>query len=595
MYLLVLLGVLLSVGLVTSWRINYAPDIFGDEYLYYLASTNVTKFNQLTWDTSPIFVHPPGFFVGSALFLKALGINEATNLFDGIYQARLFNCVVAGFTAALLFHLGRHLGGYLTATLVWLLFMFDPFIIRINRRNMIETLAEGLLVAALCYFYLRRNRFGLGSQLIAGLLFGAALLTKELTIFGYLTLPLYAILRRDGKLFWAVLRVGLVAACCWSLFPLWAWLIGQWDYFLDVKTYTLRRFLGQVQITGWRRSGVSFVDALKVNLQYYATSYLLIVAAAGVLAVLGWEALTNTGRYWLARLRQLKTKRGTPAPGASETALPAKPRTGEAQTFVVAWGAALYGYMGFSVVQGALNDQFFYFLLVPVLLLVAYGGNLALNWALAARHHSRRAGWLGAGVALLLGGTLLFNLYSWQTLFGTSQDNSLAQLAGHIRQQVPPGSKINSLFEKNESTLQGMLPGYEVVSLRDPAQIQLQNVRYNILSTKQLWGKWGNMTDQYFNWVKQNGTTRFSVHGQTFWEVSLHYVNFPDEAANSPSGSGQPAVTPAEGRVMADSTTLPRPTAAPLSGFFLAGQALLVMALLLLGLFFWQDFRQRHA
>lgn len=78
------------------------------------------------------------------------------------------------------------------------------------------------------------------------------------------------------------------------------------------------------------------------------------------------------------------------------------------------------------------------------------------------------------------------------------------------------------MFDKSEPTLKLMLPEYTVVSFRQPGDIEEERVEYAILSSKNLWGRYGKFTPEYYEWIIKNGKLIFSTYGNSFWDVSIY-------------------------------------------------------------------------
>ncbi|MEM7029661.1 MAG: glycosyltransferase family 39 protein [Chloroflexota bacterium] len=516
--------------LLLSYRLDVAPDIHMDEIIYYRTAHNLATTGEFTWDVNAIFVHPPMQFLTQAFFLSVFGLTDEFRPFQGTYNARILNALAASLTAGMLYLLLTDLAGNRAALLSVSLLILDPFVLRINRRNMLESMAEMWVILGLYLFWQRRDRLTPSNMLLIGLVFGVALLTKELTIFGFAVLPIFVIIRGRWTDLRKVAAMGVVAACIWSLFPFWSWSVGQSDAFFDNKLYNFRRLTGQVQVSGWNREGVSFVGALEVNVQQYATSYALILISIFVSFILFFTWRT------------------------------------EASRFILAWVGIMYAFFAYSIAGGALNDQFFYFFLVPVISVIGTGAARWLSYLILPKEDShqakqalilqniealpsilvriddglmRFAHWLAkVGQALsrhqLLRASLIFlllavgvlvqgyNAYRWVKLFAIEQDNALYQLSTHIQTTVPPETEINSMFEDLELTLHLMLPNHNLVTLRDPDDIASQEVRYAILSSKNLWGRYGRITPDYYEWVKANGEPIFQTYGNTYWQVELY-------------------------------------------------------------------------
>ena len=525
---------------VLSYRLHLTPDILMDEILYYVTAFNIANRGAFTWDYAPIFVHPPGQFLVQSMFLRMVGLDQELLPFVGTYTARLLNVWAAALTISILYSLMMKLLDYRVAFACCLLLLSDPFVIRINRRNMLETLAELWVVLGLFLFWHYHKKLTLLNSLMIGSIFGMAFLTKELTIFAFLTIPIYLIITGQWNEAKWMIGIGGIGICVWSLFPIWSVMIGQGDIFLENKTFNLQRLLGMVQVTGWNREGVSLVGALQVNFPQYATSYLLLL--------LGIICTVYLFICW---------------------------RTEEVR-FFVAMSLAQYAFFAFSIVQGALNDQFFYFLMVPVAIMVGMAATRiyrilirqprTLFYSKSAsllflRNMQTRWGWINAvlrwvewGLRLIIkpfisaerlawrshlairyallsililltvavGG---FNTYRWVKLFAMETDNSLYQVAQFIETNAPEGAIINTMFTSRDRMLPYMLPGYEVMSLRNPSLFSEYDVEYSIISTKNLWGAYGEITPNYFEFVQEQGELVFSTYGNTFWEVEVYEIN----------------------------------------------------------------------
>lgn len=522
---------------VLSYRLHLTPDLLMDEMLYYTTAFNIASDGAFTWGYEPIFVHPPGQFLVQSLFLKLLGLDQTFQPFLGTYSARLLNVLAASLTVGVLYALLVRLVDYRLAFLACLLLLTDPFVIRINRRNMLETLAEMWVVIGLYLFWHYHQRMTFVRLLVVGAVFGLAFLTKELTIFAFMTIPIFQVIVGHWKSVKRFVAIGVISVAVWGLFPLWSVIIGQWHIFLDNKTFNVQRLLGMVQVTGWNRPGVSFVGALKVNFPQYATSYILLLLGAACTVYLFF--------VW---------------------------RTPEVR-FLVAWALAKYGFFAFSIVQGALNDQFFYFLMVPVAIVVALSlgrmvqvlvrtphilsySNSATVLFLRRRPTERdwvmrptlwvdrivawlmqplssiertihRAHWgirysILTVIVFFITAVFAFNSYRWVNLFAIETDNSLYQIAQFIEANAPEGATINSMFTARDRTVPFTMPNHNIVTLRNPKQFSEYDVYYSLISSKNLWGAYGDISPNYYEWIQENGELVFETYGNTFWDVGIY-------------------------------------------------------------------------
>src|SRR5581483_664857 len=132
------------VGSVTfgmqGYRVSLAPDIFSDENLYLTVARNIALGQGMVADRTMFWYHPPLFLLIEALFLKLSGL-DTVGIVDGVLASRILNVFFAGLTAAALLLFGRKLHSYKAGLLIAALYLLDPYVERINRRDMLETLA----------------------------------------------------------------------------------------------------------------------------------------------------------------------------------------------------------------------------------------------------------------------------------------------------------------------------------------------------------------------------------------------------------------------------------------------------------------------
>ncbi len=503
-----------------AYRLDVAPDIFMDEYLYFDLAYNIAHHDTYGWRgfPKPVFVHPPLFFLAESVVVRIFDLSDA-DTFTGVARARLLNAFYGALTGFLLYMLAKESQGEEVALLAFVIFMYEPFVVRINRRNMMETQAELLCVLAVYFFIRYFDRFDLLYQIVLGMIIGAVVLTKEIAVFSLMGIPLSLLIatpsaleakpekwrdllepswwfdyvrlvwrgmKRHRHMWIGVIRSFSLGVSCWFLFPLWAWAFGHLDDSLENKLFNLKRLLGIVQVSGWNRPGVSFVGALKAQAVQYITSYVLIALAVPALVFIflfRWE---------------------------------------KGDRVLVAWAASLYAFFAFVIVRGQANDQFFYFLMVPVILVIAsslvYFTDMARQWPFPWGRLAR------ASILLFLTLVLIYNGWRWVYLFGQGYDDSYHRLAVYINEHLPPGTLINA--SKDPETTQAMLPRYRVVLLREPKEIIETGVHYFIISSKDLWGRYGKVTPEYYEWVHNNGKVLFQTYGNSFWKLELIYIPY---------------------------------------------------------------------
>lgn len=517
-WLAAILIFLIAFG-ATSWRLDKAPDIFTDEILYTRAGIRVAGEGALVWDTGrPIYVHPPLYFLGEAAYWQlsrapASPLLAAGDIFASVYHARYINALLSGLTAATLFLIGRRLHGGGLGLLLVALFVLDPFSLRTNRRAMLETTAALFALGGMAVLLAGRvapsKRAVLSRALLAGLLLGAALLTKELTFTNLVALSilgLWEFLRYRqagaqastplqeqatsnlGRLFALEALVAVsTAALTYSLYPLWMLLSGNWAGFAEVKWLSLQRLVGLVHLSGWNRSGVSLVDSLTGRLADYGSSYLLL--ALGGLATL-----------WLLR----------------------RHRGHRSVRLLAAWGLTLYPFYGFVALFGSGNDQFFYFLLIPAILILGYSVSLLVFDAGALQVRRR---FIVAG-SLFLVLILSFNFVSWWSAYGVGLDNAYHQFVTDVNDQIPQDAALNATGDTLK--FQYFFPGRPITSAATPEEARVVGVQYLALAPKDVRAHYGRVTPELAFWLESEGQQLYTATGDSYGQISLYQVEHPD-------------------------------------------------------------------
>jgi 4-amino-4-deoxy-L-arabinose transferase-like glycosyltransferase len=415
-------------------------DIFIDEVTYLQIARSVGFRLQLQLAGQPFFLHPPAWFLIEGAYLRVF--NVSGNLIAQIYATRFLVAAFAALSAALVFLIARRAAGWPAGLIAALLFALDPFIIKLNSLNILETSAVAWTLAgywtlisgiasaedAQASFAWRRLLVGPFAQPaqgiafwragVAGLFFGLALLTKEMTVFiTLLPLAIFFVWR------WPMPRralaiIGGVAVATYAIYPLAVAIQGRWASYVEQKTHGFVRFAGLIRTTGFKRTGgPSLTQTILDRLSHYGTTYLMI--ALGLLAI-----------YLLLRHGD---------------------RIGR---LVAVWALCTYAMLGYNVLFGTLEEQFFYYLvivcsLVNAIALVCFLGS-------AAGRRVGRPMLYAATVALALMTT--YNGYQWADVHLHPNDGFASVLA-YLQQRVPRGQGVASTNETGQSVLQGYLSG----------------------------------------------------------------------------------------------------------------------------------------
>jgi 4-amino-4-deoxy-L-arabinose transferase-like glycosyltransferase len=490
-----------------AWRNDTAPDVFTDEILYTRLATRVAEEGALVWDSGrPIFVHPPLYFLAEGAFLAltadtGTSLYTAGDIFAQVYHTRTFNAVLAGLTAVVLYVLGVRLRGAGLGILFVALFLLDPFAVRTNRRAMIETMAALLTLSGLVVLLTGKedDRRPLVRGIGAGLLLGAGLLTKDLMIFTIVAVFIFGYWelwrrfptarRQDARALAAPFMAVGIAVLSYALVPAWALTTGYWDRFVSVKSLALQRLIGLVHTSGWNRPGVSLVELVAQRLDTYGSSY-LILALGGVAAVV---VLLLARRERAGRL-------------------------------LAVWGLVLYPIFAFVAVFGSGNDQFFYYLLLPAIILIGYAITLLLErWPCSK---STRTNWVAAVKAVtfaLLVITLAFNAFLWWRDYAISVDDGYRQLAAYVRARVPPGEPINASGDVVK--FRYFFPDHPITAAASPVDVREHAVRYFVLAPKDVKARYGRITPELSEWITSQGELRFATTGDSYGDIFFYFVD----------------------------------------------------------------------
>ncbi len=495
-----------------AWRLDRAPDIFTDEILYTRAGIRVAAEGALVWDNGePLFVHPPLYFLVEGAYLALTrdpmgAVYAPGDIFAWVYHARYLNALIAGLTALLLYLLGRRLRGPWLGWLLVALFVLDPFGVRINRRAMLETMAAFLGLAGMALLLTAREPVRPGRAIVAGLLLGAALLTKELTFTTPLAVLLFGLLEGRRRPLtraarWMPFLTVLVAGLSYLIFPLWALTTGRWDRFVHVKSLSLQRLIGLIHLSGWNRPEVSLWNFLLRRLTDYGSSYLLL-------------ALGGAATLWLLLFH----------------------RRERAGRLLGLWGLVLYPFYAFVTLVGSGNDQFFYFLLVPAILLVGYTATLPTPSAAFLPRLVNRWHRLALGILLLF--ILPYNAVRWVTTYGFGLDNGYRQLAAYVAEHLPADAPLNASGDAIKYWY--FFPDRPIADAATPEEAQALGLHYFALAPKDVQGRYGRMTPALAAWIQAQGTRLFAVEGDSYGLITLYRVDYPGEDGPEPPSVSLP-------------------------------------------------------
>lgn len=524
-----------AVFLLRFIFIDRAYDIFTDEVTYLQISQSVAAGRGVLLHGNLFFLHPPLFFL---LEGAVLSVFHPTGLIiDQVQAIRTLNAMLAGITGVAIFVLVSRLAGWRAALAALLVFALDPFIIRLNSRNLIETAA--FMWVALGYLVLlsavgpdvagdggaasrmatdspslaEAPRWRLLRVVAAGLLFGCALLSKEMTAFltvvpvGFAFL-LGMSLRRPESL-----AAVVAAAATYSIYPLTVVALGLGPQFADQKLSGLLRFLGIVKTTGFVSSGgPSFASAITRNLDVFATTYALIaIGIPACLVLLAWG--------------------------------------GPRRRLIGLLGASAYALLAYSIKFGTLEEQFFYYLVLPALLTVSVAWWMVVaerrllsdprGWpaslhrragALFARvhvHDAHRARQVGEDAVRVVAPVAFTVAVGWSVLVWSqvhfTPDNGYERLLAYMHRTVPNGTTVGVTTDPQQFILQG----YVIEQVQTTKSLAQARARYVAISTKQIEDGYVKNGASILQWLQANARPVFTFQGRSYGTLELFRVTPP--------------------------------------------------------------------
>ncbi len=399
-------------------------------------------------------------------------LRPAGDIVHTVMLTRPVNVVLAGVTLVLLWRLVERMAGRRVAAFSAMLFALDPFIIRINSRVLIETAAMAALLGAelvVVGSLRRRGELTVRRAVAAGVLFGVALLTKEPTgilfVVPLLVAPFLGLVR------WRTSLVTLAtAAVVYAPYPLWVVATGRWQLFTDAKLTGLQRFLGEVQLTGFNApGGGSFLGRIVARLDIFGMTYVLIAIGVPATLYLLW-------------------------------------RGDRAQRWVAVWSASTYLMALYTVARGTLEEQVFYFLVVPSGLLVVLMATQVVQerWDLGR--------WARPLAAVGLVAFVAFSFSAWVRVH-TTPDMSYRQLRGYLSQAVPVGARVGT----TSSLATFLLDEQHPIPVRDLADVERRRVGYLLIATAT-----NDASPRLRSWLDENATIVFEDRGRSVGALRLY-------------------------------------------------------------------------
>lgn len=463
------------------------PDVFGDEIFYWRFGHSVAHGGFPRNDDGGLFwLHPPGFFYLEGGWERLFG--APVDVVSGIYQMRQLNAVLAGLTAVVLVLLmARVTRSTLAAIAVGALFALDPFILRINQRVLLET--STMLWVLLGYLVLlpltEQGPVARGRRraAAAGLLFGLAILTKDVTAL-ITVLPLLA----ATVFIWPSRRSLPLLAAGFAITPyaiyvgIVAW-TGHFEALWGTKTQGVRRLLGMEQETGFNSAkSAPLSQRLTEELSNFGSTYALLLLAP--LAV-----------------------------------IPLLRRGGPPQRLMALWYVAATVALAYAVLKGTLEEQQLYLLILPTIVIVAM--TAVQLWERTERR--RLASVLRTATVFLLTLTLAWSGIAYAAA-RSQPDDGYERLRQYMLEHVPVGSSITSASESANLLLEDR---YRMGQWAAPEDRAREHVAYVVVPWRIVEHNISSFTPREARQLTRQGALLFSFHGRTYGTVELYRVPVP--------------------------------------------------------------------
>jgi 4-amino-4-deoxy-L-arabinose transferase-like glycosyltransferase len=459
----VILGVLALI--IRLAGLGSANELFIDEITYASLARQLAEGKIPSTGGGPFFLHPPASFALNALATVLFGLDG--DAMDLALKLRPVNAILGSLTVVVCYLLVRRLAGRLPGTIAALVLVTDPFVLRMDGRVMIETPA-GLAVVTGWLLLLRSLDGEPGNararrELAAGLVFGLALITKDMTA-AFIVVPLLA------SVFWrktlpakTVRRVLVVAAVPYLVYLALITVWGLASDLADQKLTGVLRMVGVMQETGFNAAPDADLAARLVEMVgRFGTSYLLL------------------GLCPLA---------GLIAAGSAD---PRRRLIG-----LLALSSGLLG--AYSVLGGAAEEQFGYY----VVLAAVVATPVALLEVVRRRTSLRRPLAAGAMVVCLV--SLLLGVQARATV-----DDGLVRARAWMATELPEGARVGLTSVTGEFAL---LPHKDWEVLPSLSSLRSGGAQYVLTQSHPLSRGYGYAAPELLDWMERHAKRIFTATG----------------------------------------------------------------------------------
>jgi hypothetical protein len=208
-----------------------------------------------------------------------------------------------------------------------------------------------------------------------------------------------------------------------------------------------------------------------------------------------------------------------------------------AQRLVGLMGLSAYLVIAYQILLGTLEEQMFYYVDVPAILLLALGAVRLMQ----VRPRKGRILSLRYATATVLAALVVIDAFTWVQIH-TTPDSALVSSITWIDTNVGAGTKIAPLVD----TSQLLLNNYQVYVTQTPAQIREKQPAYVITSSLQADQGYAFASTELVRWLRSNAHPAFSADGRTFGTVIVWRLKYPVSSRKPPGPPGINAVLPAQ-------------------------------------------------
>jgi 4-amino-4-deoxy-L-arabinose transferase-like glycosyltransferase len=487
-----------------------AYDVFLDE-IYYADITTSFKSGHYPphfANQGPFLLHPPLLFIIGALWQDI--VPHGTTYFQIIDSMRLLEGICAVVTALFIFLIGARLANRWIGMVGGILYAVDPYILRINGRVLLETVAVMFVMAGYLTFlrlvpstsmqptttsntpsmlrsksprHLRSKRPRVHMRAAcAGFLLGLGTVTLEIT--GLIVLgPLLVLLWRK----WGVDRKTILTAVLAAITPYCAYLgsliaTGNLSALYSQDRTGFERFFGLVHTPGsfGTKSQPTLLQTLIDQIPTFGTTYALV--GIGIAAAIYLVFQKDARRKVLG----VFTLFGT---------------------ITVFYEAAV----------GAVEEQFLFILMIPICTSVGLAAH-----TLATRFNRRR--FLRIILVVLFSAVAVYDL-GVDTYIRAHSDNGLYRVVTFLKQKLPdPGTVGTNALE---ATFVLEHSGINALSVTTPRLTRNAHVRYFVVLTAELNPGYGTIDAAQAQYYTSRGRVIFSFKEATYGEVLVYQSTAP--------------------------------------------------------------------